>query len=120
MSRLAAAALCLSLTLAIAPARAASDGRARGPFLLVSLASLGVVTWRCDTTRHPDVALGFTAFDRSADTYVRLRAGGRTIAARHVLPGRSTRLPFVFPLRQQLELVQGTEAGTVRAKVSVD
>jgi hypothetical protein len=112
--------LALSIWMGLPQISGAGRRSERGPFLLVSLASLGVVTWRCDPAQHPSLALGFRAFTKSADTYVTLRAGGGTILKRHLVPGAAVRFPYVKPQRQQLEIVQGTEAGTLHAYVSVD
>ena len=70
--------------------------------------------------RQSSLALGFRAFVISADSYVRLHVGRRTIARRHVVPGHSVRFPYVRSHLQQLDLLQGTEAGTLRAFVTVD
>jgi hypothetical protein len=96
-------------------------GRPRGPFLLVTLPSLGTVTWTCDVSaRYPSFALGYRASPRYADTLVELRARGRRIARRTVLPGQHARFPFLSSRTQTLEFVQGTGAGVLRAFVSVD
>lgn len=99
----------------------------RGPFLVVSLPALGSVTWRCDASRRPGVArdlpamaLGFRVFEDSATTVVRLHVRKRTIVQSSVHPGRSIRFPYVRSRLQQLDLVQATGAGTLRAFVSVD
>src|SRR5436309_15076796 len=92
---------------------AAQPVAVRGPYLLVSLASLGTVTWRCDPARQPSLALGFHGFNSSADSYVRLHVGKRTYANRHVIPGRTVSFPFLKPQRQHLDIFQRTEAGTL-------
>lgn len=107
----------LILTAASAPARSV---KVRGPFLLVALPALGTVTWRCEDSRRGDFALGFRAASASADVRVRLHVGRRTIRRRQVLPGRSAFFPFLRTRVQQLDLVQGTGAGTLRAFVRVD
>jgi hypothetical protein len=112
--------LALSISIGVPSFSGAEQTSGRGPFLLVSLASLGVVTWRCDPAQQPSLALGFRTFTNSADSYVTLRAAGGTIVKRHLLPGAAVRFPYVKPERQQLEIVQGTEAGTLNAYVSVD
>jgi hypothetical protein len=81
---------------------------------------LGTVTWRCDPARQPSLALGFHGFNSSADSYVRLHVGKRTYANRHVIPGRTVSFPFLKPQRQHLDIFQRTEAGTLRADVTVD
>jgi hypothetical protein len=99
----------------------------RGPFLLVSLPALGTVTWRCDPSVKPGIgpglagmALGFRAFASSATDRLRFRAGRRIDVRRTVQPGKSVRFPYV-PFRvQTLDVTQFTEAGTLRAHVTVD
>lgn len=117
-------ALVLIGTTAASATRATSE---RGPFLLVSLPSLGIVTWRCNPSLMPgaapglpSMALGFSAFTRSATTRVRLHVRGRTVVRRSIDPGESTSLPYVRSRLQQLDLVQHTGAGTLRAFVSAD
>ena len=98
----------------------------RGPFLLVTLASLGTVTWRCDPAREgpaadlPGLALGFRSPSSGATERVRLRAGGRTIVSRVVQPGQRLNLPYLGTRLQQLDVTQEKEAGTLRAFISVD
>ena len=87
-----------------------------GPFLLVSLPALGTVNWRCGD----GFALGFDPFRVSADTYVRLHIGPRTIGRYRARPGRTLRLPFLRSRVQQLDFVQRTEPGTLRASVTVN
>lgn len=85
--------------------------------LLVSLPSLGTVTWRC-TASAGRYQLAFRAFRAGATTDVRLVVSGRTAARARVDPGESRRLS-VAGLSQTLELEQFTGAGTVRASVAV-
>jgi hypothetical protein len=113
------AGLVLAALVAVSPI-AARPVAARGPYLLVSLASLGTVTWRCNPAREPSLALGFRAFKSSADSYVRLHARRRTYANRHVIPDQAVSFPFIAPQRQQLDISQGTEAGELRAYITVD
>jgi hypothetical protein len=116
---LAALGLAVSL-IVLAPAASGSSTKVRGPFLLVSLPSLGTMTWRCDPARGPGYALGFRAFPISAEDLLRLHIGRRTIVTRGILPGHGIRLPYLRSRVQQVNLVQGTEAGTLRAFVTVD
>jgi len=109
-----------------APA-AASRRTTRGPFLLVSLPALGTVTWRCDPSLKPGVApglaamaLGFRAFVDSATDHIRLHVRDRTITTRVVQPGDSVDLPYVRSRVEQLDIVQQTGAGALRAFVTVD
>ena len=97
-----------------------SATRLRGPFLLVTLPSLGTVTWTCDPARHPSFALGYRASPRYATTSLELRAGGRVVARRTVHPGQRVQFPFMRTRWQTLGLVQGTGAGTLSASVAVD
>ena len=97
----------------------------RGPFALVSLPALGAVSWRCAPGRVPGVApglpglaLGFSA--QRATARVRLGVRGVAGAWVSVQPGETVRFPFLRSRLQQLELVQFTGAGTLRASVSVD
>lgn len=114
-----ALSLVAVVTAIVAPVHAQGD-RVRGPFLLVSLASLGTVTWRCDRARRPGLALGFDSFTASADLTASLRASGRTVTGRHVAPGEVVAFPFLRAPIQRLELIQGTGAGTLRATITVD
>src|SRR4051794_3029050 len=76
-------------------ASSSRQSRVRGPFLLVSLASLGTITWRCDPARKPSLALGFRAFSSSADAYTRLVVGSRTIKRAHAVPGAQVNFPYL-------------------------
>lgn len=90
-------------------------------FLLVSIASLGTVTWRCDPSGEPRYGLGFRVFRSAANTDVRLQIGRRTVQRRQVLPGRAVSFPLHPTLtRQRLDITQSTGARTLRALVDVD
>ncbi len=103
----------------LAPSASGRSTKVRGPFLLVSLPSLGTATWRCDQPiAGPGYALGFRAVN--ATESVRLHVGNRTVLIRVVQPGHGIRLPYLRSRVQQLDVVQGTEAGTLRAFVTVD
>ena len=126
MRTLGAVTLAVALV-SLAPAASATRATVRGPWLLVSLAALGTVTWRCDASRHPGVApglpalaLGFRSFTAGQSGSVRLRAHGRTVLARSIEPGRAIRLPFVQARVQQLRIAEWGEDGTLRAFVTVD
>jgi len=86
-------------------------------FLLVALPSLGSVTWRCGPT-DGIYGLGYREFWSSATTTVTLNAGGRTVRKR-VDPHQLVTFPFSRARTQRLTFVQGTEAGTLRAVVTV-
>lgn len=117
----------LSAALAVSASAATAElAEVRGPFLLVALPALGTVTWRCDPARRPGaapglpgLALGFRAFRSSATDRLRFRVGGRTILRRVVQPGESVEFPYLRRRVQQLEIVQPTGAGTLRAVVTV-
>jgi hypothetical protein len=114
------------LVVLFVPQASAREARVRGPWLLVSLASLGQVTWRCDLSRHPGVApglpglaLGFRPFPVSQSGGVRLLAGGRTILRGFIRP-QPIRLPYLHARVQHLAIWEGGEDGTLRAFVDVD
>jgi hypothetical protein len=119
---LAALAL-VPLVLAGAVGRAGARADAGGPFPLVTLASLGTVTWRCNphdlasVDRH---GLGFRALPQAATESVRLFFGRRLVATRRLDPSQSTTFPQSRSRVQTLRIVQATEAGTLRATVRVD
>ena len=120
--------LCAAAAAAIAVLAAGAETpsgetatRLRGPFQLVTLPSLGTVTWTCDVPeRYPSFALGYRASPRYATTSLELRAGGRVVARGRIQPGQRVRFPFLRTRRQTLVLVQGTGAGTLTASVAVD
>lgn len=93
-------------------------GGARGPFELVSIPSLGTVTWACgpEATRF---GLGFRVDPPRTTTDVALHAGGK-IRRR----ARITDEPFrirLLPLRRQtLHLRQLSKAGSLTGTVRVD
>ena len=96
---------------------AGSGARPRSPFLLVSLASLGTVTWSCSGRQHR-YSLAFRPFASSATADVRLILAKRVVRRATVHPGQSLRLPPAG-LSQRLELRQATGAGTVKAWIGV-
>jgi hypothetical protein len=125
MRSLALIAICLVVG-GVASGASARSAKVRGPFLLMSLPSLGTVSWRCSLTKpgvapgQSAMALGFRAFWRSGTTTIRLHANGTTFSRHVVQPGESVRLLFVPTRVQHLDFVQGTEPGTLRAFVTVD
>jgi hypothetical protein len=106
-----------AVALALLPGSAAS-GRQK-PYVLTALADIGTVYWRYDCVhyRAPEWSLGIRVFPTAATTGVAFRAG-RFTRRRTAQPGYPT---IWFPFRrerlQRLSLVQGTEAGTLRANV---
>lgn len=116
----------VGVVIVMAPSSSAAPAKVRGPFLLVSLPSLGTVTWRCDPARQPGLApglpglaLGFRSFRVSATDRLRFHVGERTILTRVVQPGQSVQLPYLRSRVQQLDIVQQTGAGTLRAFLTV-
>ena len=112
----AVAFAALALVAATPAARRENLPRLRSN-LLVTLPSLGSVTWRCG--RSDGVyGLGYREFWASATTEVTLAAGKRTRRKRVDPRGL-----VVFPLSrapvQRLTFVQTTEPGTLRAVVVV-
>jgi hypothetical protein len=114
LSRQLAVALFVAFGLAGSVAAAARPGR--GPCLLVSLPSLGTVTWSCGGHHDADVALGFRVSVIDATTTVKF-AAGKTSRRLTLQPGQSTRFPLLAPAQQRLTIEQGTEARTLRASV---
>jgi hypothetical protein len=105
---------------AAAPTIDSAAGR-RGPFLLVTLPSLGTVTWACGRSSGETMfALGYEASARYATTVLELRASRRRVSHRVVQPGRKVRFPFLAARVQALSFVQRTGAGELRASVRVD
>jgi hypothetical protein len=95
--------------------------------MLVSLPSLGMVTWRCDpegkpglAPQLPGLALGFRASRIMGPANVRLHAGGRTLSRRVVQPGDDAYFPWLRLRVQQLDISQFSGAGTLRAFVKVN
>lgn len=115
------ALLLLSAALAVLAAGSSSSvpTRQNGPFLLVSLPALGTVTWTCAPTRAAPYRLGFNAFHMSATQDVRFHVGRRTIVRRTIQPGDRVNFPWERSRLQQLDIVQGTKPGTLRAFVKV-
>lgn len=116
MTRIAPFAVVAAVLLAAVPGNA-SQSQARQVNLLVSLPSLGTVTWRCGTAPGT-YDLGFRVFGTAASTEARLVVGGLVVLSRKVHPGHAWRLPPAGRV-QRLELSQFTGAGTLKATVSV-
>ena len=112
---------CLALNAGGSEARKASalgtHTTARGPFVLVSLGSLGTVTWTCEG-RTGRYALGFRLAGRWATTSVTLRVSGRGQRQVTVQPGDRVTFPFLAEDVQRLVIAQRTGARTIRAEVA--
>lgn len=116
VKRLVSIGVALLVGFGLAGSVAAAADVGRGPFLLVTLPSLGTVTWSCGGRRDREVALGFRVSAKDATTTVKFSAG-TTARMLTLQPGQSARFPFFAPARQRLLIVQGTEARTLRASV---
>jgi hypothetical protein len=122
------AVLCLLPWLAVsAPTASARRASVRGPWPLVSLATLGTVTWRCDPSAHPGaaprspgLALGFRASVTAQSGFVRLRIAGRHVVQRAFQPGDTIRFPYLVARIQEVEIAERGEIGTLRAFVRVN
>jgi hypothetical protein len=114
----------LGVSLLLLPV-SATDGATSGrqkPYVLTAVANIGTVYWRYDCVhyRSPEWSLGIQVFRNTATTIANFR-GGNLRRRRTVQPGEPT---LWFPFRrervQSLSLVQATEPGTLRARVTVD
>jgi hypothetical protein len=97
-----------------------------GPWPLVSLASLGTVTWRCDPKARPQVApglsalaLGFRVARLGQTGHLTLVIGSTTIVSRVIQPGQVIALPYLSAATQRLAISEGGEDGTLRATILV-
>ena len=113
------AAILLATAVVLLLPSAAASGRQK-PFVLTALADIGTVYWRYDFShRAPQWSLGVHVFATAATTGATYRAGGFK-RQRTLQPGYPTTwFPFRRERRQSLAFVQGTEAGTLRAVVTV-
>jgi len=125
MKRIALIGLLIGLV--VVGAGAANVANTRGPFMLISLPSLGEVTWRCDPSRHPGLApglpglaLGFHASADGQTGQLRLTSGARVILTSVTQPGQVILLPYLHDRLQRLDISQSGEDGTLRATVDVD
>ncbi|MBA2741292.1 MAG: hypothetical protein H0U46_04700 [Actinobacteria bacterium] len=114
MTRIGVVAVVATLLVGAMPGVAAQPMQEAN--LLVSLPSLGTVTWRCGIAPG-SYNLGFRVFERGASTEARLVVGGLVVLSRTVHPGHAWRLPAAGR-EQRLELSQFTGAGTLKATVS--
>jgi hypothetical protein len=110
--------LAMAVGFVVSATAAGQPTSRKTPNLLVSLPSLGSVTWRCGTT-DGIYALGYREFWASATTRVTLRAGQKSFV-RRVDPRQLVLFPYLRSRFQRLTFVQRTEPGTLRAVVSVD
>jgi len=102
---------------ALTAAAGAAEQR-RGPFLLVTLPSLGTVTWSCGGSRDHEMALAFRVSATDATTMVKF-AAGHVARAVTLQPGQASRFPLLAPGQQRLTLAQATEVRTLRATLVV-
>jgi hypothetical protein len=121
-----ALSVAAALVVFAAQGRASAD-TVRGPWMLVSLASLGTVTWRCDPRRNPGLApelpglaLGFNSARSGQTESISLRAAGRTIVARILPPGQTAQLPYLQTRIQRLDINASGEDGTLHGAITVD
>lgn len=117
MMRLLRIAAVLLAGITVAASAAGAAEQRRGPFLLVTLPSLGTVTWSCGGPQDREVALAFRVPVTDATTLVRF-AAGHIARAVTLQPGQSTRFPRLAPEQQRVNITQGTEARTLRATVT--
>ena len=112
------------IALAGVPGASAAQTSIRGPWLLTALPGMGTITWRCDPARSlrglPALALGLRTSSATATETVELRVGPKTILRRVMQPGQRLDLPYLRSPRLQLNLVQATEPGPLKAAVAVD
>jgi hypothetical protein len=125
MRKLAVVVVAIGLLTPIAVA-SGEQTKVRGPWALVSLASLGTVTWRCDPTASPHVAaglpalgLGFRVADLGQTGHLTLLVGSKSIVSREIQPGEVVTLPYLRARNQRLAISEGGEDGTLRAVVNV-
>jgi hypothetical protein len=120
------AVLVASIVLSPAVAASGEHAHSAGPWPLVSLASLGTVTWRCALKGQPQLApglpalaLGFRVARLGQTGHLALTIGTKTVVARAIQPGQVIALPYLHAPVQRLALSEGGEDGTLRATVVV-
>src|SRR5262245_1353577 len=109
----------LAVVAAALAAAAPAAGRATaGPFVLVRLASLGTITWRCEGARY---GLGYQLPAGTATTRLVFRVGtaGQAVRTATLQPGGALRLPASRSVVQRIALAQATEPRTLRASIRV-
>ena len=112
----------LGLSLLLLLPSAATGGRQK-PYVLTAIAAVGTVYWRYDCVHYkqPEWSLGVRVFRTEATTGATFHAGQLTMHRRLIQPGEPTVwFPFRRERRQRLSLVQSTEPGTLRARVTVN
>jgi hypothetical protein len=116
VSRLRPIVAVLLASAAVAASAAGAAEQRRGPFLLVTLPSLGTVSWSCGGSRDREVSLAFRVSATDATTMVKFAAGH---VARAVTFRRDSRPASrsLLPDNSALSITQGTEARTLRATV---
>jgi hypothetical protein len=114
--RRASLGLLASALLAASPSTSAVA--ARGPFPLLTLHSLGSVTWSCAAPKEM-WGLAVRIEPRSATTTVRFRAGDSR-RSRTLDPGEGARFPVLRARRQWIHFEQRTGAGVLRARLRVE
>jgi hypothetical protein len=99
-----------------------AEGGRQKPYVLTAIASIGTVYWRYDCVhyRRPEWSLGIRVFRDSATTTAVFHAGALAQRRTAEPTGRMLWFPFRRERLQSLSLVQATEPGTLRARVSVD
>lgn len=97
---------------------APSGGGTKGPFDLISLASMGTVTWTCGVDQAA-YSLGFRPERNAATMRIVLRLDGAP-SARFTLTSRDMPVKVSRARRQELRIAQRTGAGTLHARLSVD
>jgi len=117
-------ALVAALVLGPVVPASAEQTHVVGPWQLVSLASLGTVTWRCDPEARPHVApglpalaLGFQVARLGQTGHLVLAVGTTSIVSRVIQPGQVIALPYLAAPTQRLTVSEGGEDGALHATV---
>jgi hypothetical protein len=120
------AVLVAAMSLSPVASASAQQTHVAGPWPLVSLASLGTVTWRCDPKARPQVApglpalaLGFRVARLGQTGHLTLVIGTKTVVSRVIQPGQVIALPYLPAATQRLAISEGGEDGTLRATILV-
>ena len=88
------------------------------PSVLAAVPAVGTVYWKADCKRER-WALGFRVFGSSATTTLTFRAG-RLRRSKVVQPAQTFWFPFTGVKQQVLRVDQFTEAGALRAVITLD